>query len=462
MTNTAKTKSNMILIVVASLFTVLYISLIFNQNIWTDEAFTIELTRKNSLFGIIHKTAVDVHPPLYYIIVKIFISLFGSSFQIYKMVSILPMTLTMALSVTHIRPWFGMKRALLFLVFLNAIPCVMEHGVQIRMYSWCIFFITLMGLSAYGTLTRDTFIHWHTLTLSSICACYTHNFAMISAMIIYVLLGITLAVRKRAFPVRWFISGTVSGICFIPWLPTLLRQTGSRIGNYWIPPVTIDTIAGYFDDLFGSRLPYTAVMFAILFLIAIFLCKHSRREEYFVAVLILVPVFTALAGILISVMLTPFFIARYLIPCMGITALFLAVRLGGMLHSRATIVLLGIFLTVMIGNSYYTNYLSEYRSTHTDEFLRYMDENRTPDDIILYNNQEYGFIYECYFGSDKLRFLDNMDFSSQFDRIWYLDSCVSPWLSDVTLEKHGLVKKYIATLGIEQNDFILYKICKKP
>ncbi len=183
MTNTAKTKSNMILIVVASLFTVLYISLIFNQNIWTDEAFTIELTRKNSLFGIIHKTAVDVHPPLYYIIVKIFISLFGSSFQIYKMVSILPMTLTMALSVTHIRPWFGMKRALLFLVFLNAIPCVMEYGVQIRMYSWCIFFITLMGLSAYGTLTRDTFIHWHTLTLSSICACYTHNFAMISAMI---------------------------------------------------------------------------------------------------------------------------------------------------------------------------------------------------------------------------------------------------------------------------------------
>ena len=180
------------------------------------------------------------------------------------------------------------------------------------------------------------------------------------------------------------------------------------------------------------------------------------------AVLILVPVFTALAGILISVMLTPFFIARYLIPCMGITALFLAVRLGGMLHSRATIVLLGIFLTVMIGNSYYTNYLSEYRSTHTDEFLRYMDENRTPDDIILYNNQEYGFIYECYFGSDKLRFMDNMDFSSQFDRIWYLDSCVSPWLSDVTLEKHGLVKKYIATLGIEQNDFILYKICKKP
>ena len=49
------------------LFTAMYISLIFNRNIWTDEAYTIELVRENSFPGIIRNTAVDVHPPLYYL-----------------------------------------------------------------------------------------------------------------------------------------------------------------------------------------------------------------------------------------------------------------------------------------------------------------------------------------------------------------------------------------------------------
>ena len=195
----------MVLAVIIGIFTILYCSLIFNQNIWTDEAFTIDLTRKNNLLDIIRQTAIDVHPPLYYVIVKCFISLFGSSFQVYKLVSILPMLLTMLLSVTHIKRWFGVTQAGLFLVFLNAIPCVMEYSVQIRMYSWCIFFITLAGLSAYGVYTQGTFRQYCALTLSALCACYTHNFAMISAVMLYFLLGTALIIHHKKFPLRWLL-----------------------------------------------------------------------------------------------------------------------------------------------------------------------------------------------------------------------------------------------------------------
>ncbi|MDE6363752.1 MAG: glycosyltransferase family 39 protein [Lachnospiraceae bacterium] len=461
MTTISKTKSTMLLAAVIGIFTVLYCSLIFNQNIWTDEAFTIELTRQNRLLDIIRQTAIDVHPPLYYLIVKIFISLFGSSFQLYKLVSILPMLLTMLLSVTHIRPWFGVTRAVLFLVSLNAIPCVMEYSVQIRMYSWCIFFITLAGLSAYGVYTQDTFKQYCSLTLSALCACYTHNFAMISAVMLYLLLGIAMAVRRKKFPVRWLLSGAVVGAGFLPWLPVLLRQTGSRVGNYWIEPVTMRTILGYFSDLFGSRLPYTAALFGVLFICAVFFLKDIRREERFVALLALVPALTALVGILVSVLITPFFIARYLVPCTGLIALFLAVSFGGGLQRRVSLILLSAFLAVMAANAYYTNVLLEYDSTHTDEVLSYLEEAMEEDDIILYNNQEYGFIYECYFESDRLCFLGDMDFEAAYHQIWYLDSCVSPWLPEDVLQTHGLVKEYIATLGIEQNDFILYRIYRK-
>ena len=45
-------------------FSLLYVSLIFNYNIWTDEAFTLTLVQGN-LKEIIEGTANDVHPPLY-------------------------------------------------------------------------------------------------------------------------------------------------------------------------------------------------------------------------------------------------------------------------------------------------------------------------------------------------------------------------------------------------------------
>ena len=455
------TGETMILVLLTAILTILYISLIFNQNIWTDEAFTIQLTRCNTLSGIISGTANDVHPPLYYLITKLLISLFGSSFQIYKLVSILPMFLTMLLSVIYVRPWFGFRTALLFLLFLNGIPCVMEYGVQIRMYSWCIFFLTLAGLSAYGSCTKGTVKHWCILSLSSLCACYTHNFAMISAVFLYLILGISLIIAEKKFPVRFLISGIFVAICFVPWLFVLFVQTKNRVGNYWIEPISPETVIGYFGDLFGSRLPYTAVMFGVLLILALVLPKRTRQIKYFSIALILIPLFTALVGILISVLITPFFIARYLIPCMGLAALFLAIGFGGLEKNTVSQALLCLFLTTMIGSSYDTNYLAEYRSTHTAELLHYLEENMSPNDKILYNNQPYGFIYQCYFDSGMLCFLNDMDFTSDYDTIWYFDSCVDPWLPDTVLEEHGLNKEYIATLGIEQNDFILYKINKK-
>lgn len=79
-----------------AVFTVLYISLIFSNNIWTDEAFTIQLLKEN-LQGIISGTAKDVHPPLYYIYLKAFVKIFGNSLISMKIASVIPLTGTLLL-----------------------------------------------------------------------------------------------------------------------------------------------------------------------------------------------------------------------------------------------------------------------------------------------------------------------------------------------------------------------------
>lgn len=454
--------SDFFIVVLIAVMTILYVSLIFNQNIWTDEAFTMQLVESGSVLEIIKGTAVDVHPPLYYLITYFFVTLFGTSVQVYKIVSIIPMVLSMALGFFYVKPWFGAKTAVLYILFLNAVPCVMEYGVQIRMYSWGIFFISFASLSAYGYYRFKNKKHLLFLTLAALCACYTHNFTMISAVFIYIFLGISLIFKEHRFPLKWLLSGGVVSVLYLPWLLVLYAQTNNRVGNYWISNIDKETILGYFSDIFGSRIPYSTTMFVILWLIAIVLLFVSGYQDRQVGILgillFLIPVFTALLGVIVSVLVTPFFVARYLIPCMGLFALGMALAFRN--EKDFVYIFLCLFLVCMIGNSYYENYEKEYLSTTVDDFLTYLDEKSGDNDIIIYNYEMFGFIYECYFDKEKLIFLEDFDFNTEYENIWFLDSCCIPWLADETLTEYGLTKEYISCFEIEHNDFRLYRIYK--
>lgn len=65
-----KTK-NVMFYAVPLLFLLMGILTCFNDTIWVDEAFSVELV-KHSFVDIIKLDATDVHPPLYYLIYKLF------------------------------------------------------------------------------------------------------------------------------------------------------------------------------------------------------------------------------------------------------------------------------------------------------------------------------------------------------------------------------------------------------
>lgn len=465
-----KIKEEKIILFFVLFFTALYISLIFNKNVWTDEAFTIELIRENNFWGIIEGTANDVHPPLYYLIVKVFVLLFGDQFFVYKMVSVIPMVLTMLLAFFDIKPWWGTNAAVIFMIMLNAIPCVMEYGVQIRMYSWALFFITWAGLSAYGMCIQNQKRYAVQLTAASICACYTHTYAMIGCVCIYLLAciyGLYCLIKyrdreeqKHTLFFRCILSGLITSAFYIPWLIVLYRQMIGRIDNYWIEPVTGEVILQYFDFLFSSNIPFSEMMYIILCAIAVVICIRQRNrgdKQGLNALLFLaVPVMTAGIGIVVSILITPFFIARYLLPCMGLLAVFFAVAFQK--KKNYVHILLGLFGVFMAINSYHTNFQAEYKSTQVEELLAFMEEHLGDNDLIAYNYEIYGFIYDIYFEDDQTVFLSDVDFAQDFDNIWYFDSCVTPWLDSQVLIEYGLEKEFVMNTGIEQNTFHLYRI----
>ena len=290
-----------------------YISLIFNENVWTDEAYTIRLIRKNTLTQIIAATADDVHPPLYYLMLKVFISIFGDSMITYKLFSIVPLILCYILAGTRIKRYWGNNTAILFIFFINAIPSLLEYVVQIRMYSWAMFWVTWAAVSAFGVYKERRISDHIQLIIAALGACYTHNYAMLSCVCIYAFLAIFMIKSPR----QWSISGIVVALFYSPWLFILYQQTTNRIGNYWIEPVTVRTVISYVEYLFGSDIPYSPWMLGILCLMTLIQCLKSINMDRVKALsaicMFTVPVVIALIGIIVSIVVTPFFIARYLV-----------------------------------------------------------------------------------------------------------------------------------------------------
>ncbi|MDR3223681.1 MAG: hypothetical protein LBT66_08145 [Methanobrevibacter sp.] len=139
---------------------VLFVFLLYNginQTSWEDEGYTLNLISK-SLKDIIFITAGDVHPPLYYIILKVgmeFCSLFISSgsfnasnmFNSYyslniieaKLISTISLILLLYFSFTKLKKGFGWLTSGIFGFCIATMPKIVSYGTEIRMYSWVCF-----------------------------------------------------------------------------------------------------------------------------------------------------------------------------------------------------------------------------------------------------------------------------------------------------------------------------------
>ncbi|MGL5260197.1 MAG: glycosyltransferase family 39 protein, partial [Lachnospiraceae bacterium] len=259
-----KNRWNLLIWGITLFFSLLYLSLIFSKNIWTDEAYTLQLI-EGSFLDIIKGTANDVHPPLYYFFAKVIDFIFPNELLPQKLLTILPMSLTLVLGATKIRKLFGEIPSFFFLLFLTCIPCTMEFSVQVRMYSLALLFVTLCGVSAYELYVEPKRIHWILFTFSALGAGYTHYFSLVSvAVIVGLLFLVFVAKRKPLKPMLCSMACMI--LLYLPWFLILIQQLNRVTTSYWIPEITSHTIWSYFTWIFDLKLlPGTVYVFCLLF-----------------------------------------------------------------------------------------------------------------------------------------------------------------------------------------------------
>lgn len=313
-----KKRYNTILYVIIGLLFILWAFRIDLIN--TDNTFTLRLVQ-HPVSELIKLDALDVHPPLYYLILKLFftvtfISHASPFIQIIagRVFNVLLLGITLIVMRSILNKLTGQKFSFAFLSLVCLFPMVIWHSTGIRMYVLSALFIAC-ELNSIINFNRDQRIRDIVLaTVFAALGAWTHYF---TAIIAGLLLFYNFVIEKhRRIP--YLISGIVFFISFIPWLKISMSQVSSVKHSYWIK----NNIEEYFGAFVYQRLAKflgskLSLCFAILFLACLIYITiktlkslSSEFQKYYVMVTIVL-FGTILLGFILSVLIRPIFQGRY-------------------------------------------------------------------------------------------------------------------------------------------------------
>ncbi len=343
-----------VILLVISIFTIIYIGFFtVGDDIWYDEVFSMGFIR-GGLKDIVSLTAKDVHPPLYYIYLKVVTSfvtmIAGDAFLIpaAKIASMLPWVGVFAMALTYIRKKYGFDTACFYIFLMTVMPQLATYYVEIRMYS-----LGLMLLTG-AVLTADRMIDdagkagtptWVLFCVLGILTAYTQYYACIGIAGIYAALLIISLVKggeSRKNVRRLIICALISACAYLPWLPVLKSQMDNISGNYWIQPLTLRSIPGCIKFIVlpvaeVDKIPYILaglLVLAIGVTLVAFALKKDKEGWMSVILFISPLVFIVGSGFVLSLAGTPIFVYRYMIPALGGLYLSLAVMAHKALEGR--------------------------------------------------------------------------------------------------------------------------------
>lgn len=288
------------------------------ESLWRDEAFSVLLARKN-LFEIVYLAAKDYTPPLYYIILKFWMEIFGSSEIVIRALSMIFYLGSLVMFVIILEK-FKIKDKIIYLAtaVLATAPGFIYYAFEARPYS-LLAFLTLVNF--YAFVQQRSRLYFTSLILGF----FTHYFFIFNliAQVCYVIF-----VEKRRgkkFLKTWSIFGIIVGV----WLGYLVYLRSYLFSSdFWVDRLSFkDTTEAFLVIWVGfikgweSRYNFFsiyALFFTLLILASVFVIIKSYRERQkssFSKVGFLILLFSLLPiMILIFIsIIKPVFIARYVL-----------------------------------------------------------------------------------------------------------------------------------------------------
>ena len=358
---------------------VVYLGL--KQSVWFDEAYSIDIA-KQSWGEIVRLTAEDVHPPLYYWLLKFWMLLFGDNELALRSMSALFFGASLVTMGALLRKFFGAKTALFALAFILAAPFLLRYGFEIRMYSLasCIGVLaTYVLVTAVDTKQeRRRRLLMGLYALLVVAGMYTLYFMALIWITHLVWLCIKSREKGKYLLIEGVVAYGVSLLLFLPWLPSVL----AGLAGGTLSPVThalnFDNLVGIVTYMFLYQPPwrfspgYVAIIVVTLLLIGLivwsgytYATARQRRAMFLFALYFLVPI----AVLFVVTQFKPIYLERYIAhfaiggyALIGVCAA-ITLQKADWLRRDAAVLLLLVFLSGCVSLAQYGNY--NFQRLHT-------------------------------------------------------------------------------------------------
>lgn len=286
-----------------------------------DDTFTLRMLH-HSILEIVRLDSLDVHPPLYYIVLKIF---FNATFVIHaspyiqiimgRLFNALIFIITLNVMRDVLSKLTYQRFSFMFLFLVILFPTVVWHSTGIRMYSLSALFIAC-ELNAIINYNQKQ--HLKDLVFATIFAAlgaWTHYF---TAVIAGLLLFYNFIAEKHK-RLHYLISGVAFFLLFVPWLKVLMQQITSVKQHYWIKNCPEEYFGAFIyrklaDVLNGG---FLACCFSVFFLICLTyiafktlknFCFEFRKYYVMITIILFGTIFI---GLMLSILVRPIFEGRY-------------------------------------------------------------------------------------------------------------------------------------------------------
>ena len=453
---------------------VIYLSMVWNNNVWMDEAFTASLVHTD-FAGVLQRSMADTLPPLYNILLKLMTLIFGYSVPVMKITSVIPMIMTLYIGATVVRRRFGVRTALLFMMFITFMPLMLYFGVEIRMYSLGFFFATGSFIYAYEAAKTSSVKDHVLFCIFSTLAGYSHHFAFVTAgfAYLYLLLHYIFFDRKRIK--NWFLCLLGTFILYLPCLLVTIRQFMRVTGYFSMPDIDLHTFIQYCIYPYVVGVAAASFVCALLMAAALVLfirdaaVKRRWDTESLYAVFCAGTYYGVLlfGALVCALMKANIFVDRYLFFSAGLLWLFASSVMSRDARRFYAAVAAVVFIGIC---SYMVGYRMEY-GNRADEEISFLRENMEEGDVLFciggHEEMENCIPFYTYLDKDAadLEFVYPLEeaVKTAGDRgtvLWIavLDGYdISDEDGDI-LEKYGLKPEKAADFDFDRYKCALYKV----
>lgn len=423
-------------VILAALMTLLLILFMGKgQDVWFDESYSIILAQQpwDQLFKL---TSVDAHPPLYYILLKIWGELFGWSELALRGLSAILAAISVGAMGVLARKLFTPRIAVMSLPILVLAPFWLRYGYEIRMYALAGLIGILASLVLIVAASKNTDRKWWIL-YGILVAAGMYTLYMTAIIWLAHVVWLFIYHRRGFWQQSWVRSYMLAILLFLPYLMTFIYQyTHSALPGIG-KPLNLTQLGGI-DSMLFTYTPewnvdkWSAIVLVACFGLTVFLIDRIRnrlsrsagRLVAFVVCLALVPIaFYVVLGLVMS---QPFFIPRYTAHISLFIYLLAAVSVGlgwryGYKKSAAVLYvgMLGLMVygNVQLAQAGNFNFERMYRpeATKIRQMVDCKKSTVVAGDPYMYIDLQY------YFRDCKLRFYNSYELAYHGGYAWLSD-----------------------------------------